>query len=262
MRWRRWAAGMLAASVAFLGAASVRASGPGYNHGVLIPARSGFETRGVFSVPTTTPGFHGGVDTVLVHGWRSRFYRPFHFGHFHSHAHLSYYRPFAFSHFHPYTFFPRHSSFHLGFSVHRPHFYSLYTPPAYFWPAYHYDYCPIGGGVMPYASILAANPSVFTLRPYSGAFTPPQPYAGPQTYPYNGDPQDTVPMPQAVPEPAVVPPSTIPIGRLVSMPARPSSFAFPAYGDAATRTSFAEARDVLIQVPVPGRLTRDVRLPR
>jgi hypothetical protein len=252
---------MLAASVAFLGVAPARAGGPGYGYGVPIPPRSGADTRGGFGAPTMTLGFHGGVDTVPVHGWRYRAYHPFHYGYYRPYAY-SYYRPFAYSYYRPYAFYPRYSSFYLGFNLYRPYYYSLYTPPAYYGPAFYYDYCPIGGGVMPYVSVLAVNPSVFTLRPYLDALTPPQPYAGPQTYPYNGDPQDSVPMPKAVPEPTAVPPSTIPTGRLVSMPARPSSFAFPAYGDAPTRTSFAADRDVLIHLPVPGRLTRDVRLPR
>jgi len=71
-----------------------------------------------------------------------------------------------------------------------------------------------------------------------------------RTFPYDGGPRPSVPMPNAdpsptrIPVPATVPAPTVPLdGRAVSLPApTPAKFAYPAYGELPRTTSFAQDR--------------------
>jgi hypothetical protein len=73
------------------------------------------------------------------------------------------------------------------------------------------------------------------------------PAAGEQTFPYDGGPQDPVPVPRAGPSPTTTPRPTVPLeGRAVSLPKKPAKLAYPAYGERPSRsTSFAEDRTLL-----------------
>jgi hypothetical protein len=69
------------------------------------------------------------------------------------------------------------------------------------------------------------------------------------TYPYDGGPTVPAPMPRMVPAPTTVPGTPAPApanGRVVSLPQKPAGkWAYPAYGEQAKRTSFAEDRTLL-----------------
>jgi hypothetical protein len=94
--------------------------------------------------------------------------------------------------------------------------------------------------------ILNVSPSPY--MPPADVVVPPQPPAN-GTYPYDGGPAAPVPMPQMLPSPTRVPPKPAPVpadGRVVSLPQKPGGkWAYPAYGEQAKRTSFAEDRTLL-----------------
>jgi hypothetical protein len=65
--------------------------------------------------------------------------------------------------------------------------------------------------------------------------------SGNGTYPYNGGPSNPVPMPKKPGLEQPPPPRVVPMeGRSVSL--TQSKFTYPAYGEEATRTRFAEDR--------------------
>jgi hypothetical protein len=66
------------------------------------------------------------------------------------------------------------------------------------------------------------------------------------TYPYDGGPSTNSPAPQTAPAPSAAPQRTVPLeGRSVSLPKPAGKWAYPAYGEAPRRTSFAADRTLL-----------------
>jgi hypothetical protein len=120
--------------------------------------------------------------------------------------------------------------------------YSDYYDPSYY-SAYPYYGSSLGGGTV----ILSITPSS-TYMPPADAAVPMMPPAD-TTYPYDGGPQVPVPMPQVLPSPTQVPPKPAPApadGRVVSLPKKQAGkWAYPAYGEPAKRTSFAEDQTLL-----------------
>jgi hypothetical protein len=89
--------------------------------------------------------------------------------------------------------------------------------------------------------ILNINPSPY-MPPADAPAMPP----ADTTYPYDGGPALPVPMPKVQPNPTQVPPPVPADGRVVSLPKKSSGkWAYPAYGEQAKRTSFAEDRTLL-----------------
>jgi len=164
-------------------------------------------------------------------GFRSNFFFP------RSSFFVGGFRPFWGSRF---WGWPWYGSSFAGYS---PFYYS--TPLYYSYPSY--SYCPIsisgtlngsGGGYNGYSPVMPMPP----------ADAPgPAPRPGPRddgTYPYDGGPASPVPMPNADPMPSREPvrPAPKPEGRIVSLPAPKTQFAYPAYGDKPAPTSFAQDR--------------------
>src|SRR5205823_9034413 len=70
------------------------------------------------------------------------------------------------------------------------------------------------------------------------------------TFPYDGWPASAVPMPKAIdPMPSREPvrPTPKPEGRIVSLPAPTTHFAYPAYGEKTAPTSFAQDRPAVLK---------------
>lgn len=133
----------------------------------------------------------------------------------------------------------------------RPYYYSYapsyYYPYTYYYPgAYSYYYSPWGCSyTLPTVSLsigsvsaaISANPPAVDLnikprvlpKAPANSITPPQPDG---TYPYDGGPQNPVPMPpKTEPSPTKQPTPSVPLeGRLVSLP-KSGPFVYPAYGE-------------------------------
>jgi hypothetical protein len=197
-------------------------------------------------------GVAGGVDTLLVHGWRG--YRGY-YGYRGYHGYPRYYGYRGYS---PYRSF----GFSFGFSYYRPRYYGYYyAPRAYYYsypsysyyyspPVYYYStpyyYCPIAMDVETDALSGGRTPYSETQPPPEIEVPPPR--QGNGSYRYDGGPDNPVPMPKADPEPMRVPqPHASPAERAVSVPAKPSKFAYPAYGEEPGRvSSFAQDRTLLV----------------
>ena len=204
--------------------------------------------------PTLTPGLDANDgDTQLVRGW----YRP-HYGY------GGFYRPSYYPRYYASynSFYYARPSYNYGYAYYRPYYgYSnyYYAPPVYYSPSYYspYYWCPIGDSApaMPYAA--SAQPIYTVLR--SGDSAPPAllPYPKPYvdnavpgaTYPYDGGPQNPVPMPGAQPQ------RTVPLeGKAVSLPRSEPKYTYPAYGEGPT--SFAQDRVIPVTTPSTQRAAR------
>jgi hypothetical protein len=95
---------------------------------------------------------------------------------------------------------------------------------------------------------------------------------GEDTFPYDGGPEDPVPMPKTEPAPTSKPPARGKAeGQVVSLrAAKPSKYRYPAYGERPGRTSFADDRTTTVvkkptsfaedrTVPVKGQTVRKTR---
>lgn len=197
--------------------------------------------------PAQTLGLKGDADTLAV-GWRGGYYRRGYYR-----GGYGYYR-------YPYRYWPRYS-FSIGFGYVPPAYY--YAPPVYYYsppPVYIYSTpaypSPISLGVETYSSPGGAATYSVT-RPGAGApeqVQPPLPRDGsaPGTFPYDGGPDNPVPMPQAD-RPGAPRIRMVPLDELrVSLPAQPAQtkdagkgkYVYPAYGEEPRRTGTAGDRNV------------------
>jgi len=201
---------------------------------------------------TTTLELKGGADTVPVRwggwrrgwggwgrgwgwaGWRRGWgWRPYWRG-FGWPYYAGYYDPG----FYTGLYFPR--LFGLNIQIGRPVYYS----------AEYDDACPIvdDAGPVTGGTELRTRPRTYMLQPPRETVPPPSGAPDDATYPYDGGPQDPVPMPKGQPAPTGKPPAK---GKVADGPvaslrvAKPSRFAYPAYGELAPTTSIAEHRAVL-----------------
>ena len=224
----------------------VRHSG-GFSRGGSFSRGGGFHHSGFHS------GFHNG-------GFHNGFHHNgFHHNGFH---HNGFNRSFFFAGFRPsfygyrnfYSpyYYPRYSLYAGGYGYdygygYRPSYY--YAPPVY----YYYPSCSYPISLT--TTTFSAYSPVMPLAPQDGG---PVPGGGPVprpggvedgTYPYDGGPASPVPMPKADPVPSRDPvrPTPKPEGRIVSLPASTTSFAYPAYGEKAAPTSFAQDRPAVLK---------------
>ncbi|HEV3262604.1 MAG TPA: hypothetical protein VG013_37535 [Gemmataceae bacterium] len=133
-------------------------------------------------------------------------------------------------------YFPRFFGFNLPLG--RPYYYAV-----------PYDECPILDGSGYGSATGSTAPRTYMLQPPKEVLPPPTSAPDDETYPYDGGPQDPVPMPKAAPAPTGKPPAKgkVAAGRVVSVPAaRSSRFAYRAYGQPARRSAHAEDVPVLI----------------
>jgi hypothetical protein len=159
--------------------------------------------------------------------FRSRFYYPWYYGYDYPAYYGFYGSPY-------YTYLnPLYANFDSGYGAYAPY---LYAQPAY-------DDAP-ADNADPTGDELYSTPAP-SVRPARPERIAPPDANGNGTYPYDGGPQDPVPMPKADPEPTSKPPAAAPAtGRVVSLKASPSKFAYPAYGEQAGPTAFAQDRVV------------------
>jgi len=188
-------------------------------------------------------GYHSGYRGGYYGGYRGYYggYRGFYGGY------SNYYRPYyGYRNF----YYPRYSFYAGGYGYgYRPYYY--YAPPVY----YYYPACsyPIG---LTTTTFSAYSP----VMPLASQDVGPVPEGGPVprpggvedgTFPYDGGPASPVPMPKADPVPVPsrdsVPPTPKPEGRIVSLPAPTTSFAYPAYGEKTAPTSFAQDRPAVLK---------------
>lgn len=159
---------------------------------------------------------------------------------------------------------PRYSwwypgAFSFGLNYYRPFRSIYYYTPDYFPPVYYYS-APIYYSV-PATRIIVGDaravtiPQGFAVSPAESESIPaPVPSVAPvpsteATFPYDGGPQKVVPLPPA-PPPVVVPgpskvvpvPSDPPPDTSAVSVVKPTKFAYPAYGEDRTPTSFAADR--------------------
>lgn len=109
-----------------------------------------------------------------------------------------------------------------------PYSYS-YTPSVIYYSAAAYPTGLAGNGAMPYA-----DPAARSGRPDPQTMPPPRPLQEDKgIYPYNGGPQNPVPMPKADPDSIRAPrqPSVPLEGRSVSVPGKKSQYTYQAYGE-------------------------------
>lgn len=179
--------------------------------------------------PALKLGGDPAADTELLCGKYRGFYggyRPAFYGYS-----FSYYRPY-------YPRFYSYPTFSFGYSYYQPYY---YAPPVYYYPRACYYPISLTINSQVGGSVLGTTPAPYGLRPGSEVMPPALPQngnGGNGTFPYDGGPRSPVPMPKADPGPLSVPLE----GRAVSLPAKPTKFAYPAYGEQPGKSSFAEDR--------------------
>jgi hypothetical protein len=122
---------------------------------------------------------------------------------------------------------------------------TISSPPVIF-------YIPVGGAgdVMPYSTMLRGNGYGPGEQPGREELMPPATQEGGSTYPYDGGPDNPVPMPKRT---APAPQKVAPGGKVVSLPPKREKLAYPAYGEQSGRGTFAVDRPPL---PVRADLVR------
>lgn len=179
-----------------------------------IDARWGYwrgYSRGYYSgyySPRYYGGYYGGYSYYpRYYGGYSSYYYPRYYG-----GYSSYYYP----RYYGYSYYPRYS-YYGGYS---------YYPRYYGYSSYYY----------PISVVDDCNPGTYVL----GGATVQQPVQPPLngsaprdgTYQYDGGPDKPVPMPKVEPDSTRnVPKATVPEGRPVSLPSKPSKYTYPAYGE-------------------------------
>lgn len=165
-------------------------------------------------------GYNRGFYTGFNRGFSNGFYRPYYYGGFYPRYYSSFYYPRYYSGF----------SFSFGY---RPYY-------SYYYPRYYY---PVSLSVPTTVISLGGYRPAYSLSPADDYYMPQVPQSG--DFPYDGGPANPVPMPRADTSNGS-PPPTVPLDpRVVSVPAptKPTTkFAYPAYGEKPTKTSFAEDR--------------------
>jgi hypothetical protein len=106
---------------------------------------------------------------------------------------------------------------------------------------------------MPYSTILQGNGYGGGDQPEREQLMPPATPDGGSTYPYDGGPDNPVPMPKRT---APAPLKVAPGGKVVSLPPKREKLAYPAYGEQPGHGSFAVDRGT---VPVKAEVVRNVR---
>lgn len=196
---------------------------------------------------TVTLALQGSADTVQVRGWRS-----YYGGYGSYYGYRSYYGYPYYGYGNPYYYAPSYS---FGFNYYRPYTSYYYAPPVYYYSPSLYYYYPIAGNgtaqQQPAYSELTIKPR--PLQPPTRESVPlPPPSPGDATYPYDGGPQNPVPMPRSTPAPMKdAPPATVPLeGRVVSLPVKTveNKFRYSAYGEQPTST-FGDLRSVKATSP-------------
>lgn len=231
-------------------------------------ARGGF-ARGGFRGGFHHAGFHHGR---FHHGFHhARFHHAgFHHARFHHrfhHFHHGFHRGFGFAAFRPWygRYYPW--SFYglgLGYPYYSYAYYSYpyypYSYPiySYSYPLSSYSYPPYGypcsysgtdGGYLTGTAVLstgsaAYGPSTYGDLPADG---PPMPPAGESTYPDDGGPGESIPLPRGESATPPTPPrSTAPAREHVtSSPAPGGKWVYPAYGESPRRQAPKEGRSIL-----------------
>jgi len=275
------AAGVLAALAVLAGTTAVRA-GDTFRLNLTKDNAADVQTLGFDGAADTVAvrGYHGGYGGYHggyggYHGYHGGYggYHGYHGGYggyrgyagyrgFYAHNYYPYYRNRYFNSFYP--------SVAFGLGYYRPYYYSsdyyypsyYYSAPSYYYsapPVYYYSApsCPIGVSVttQPYSETLSLPSDSSGPRPTMPAIPQGEALQGDGSYPYDGGPRAPVPIPRAEPAPIRVPsPATVPLeGRVVSMPAQPSKFAYPAYGEESVRTSFAQDRTIPVKNEVAAK---------
>jgi len=192
-------------------------------------------------------GYHGGYSGGYrggYHGGYSGGYRGYYGGYrgFYG-GYSNYYRPYyGYRNF----YYPRYSLYAGGYGY-RPSYY--YAPPVYYYyPACSYPISLTTTTFSAYSPVMPLAPQDVGPVPEGG----PVPRPGgveDGTFPYDGGPASPVPMPKADPVPSRDPvrPTPKPEGRIVSLPAPTTSFAYPAYGEKTAPTSFAQDRPTVLK---------------
>ena len=122
--------------------------------------------------------------------------------------------------------------------------FSFGSPYDYYGPSY----CPMGLeiGTQP-------APQVLNVRPPQSEYSPPARRED-GTYPYDGGPQNPVPMPGAEPAAPKAPPATLPpAGRIVSLKEKPTKYSYAAYGEDAPSSKPSRDRMILVGAKKTGR---------
>jgi len=216
----------------------------------------GFHNGGFHSSGFRNVGFHnGGFHNSGFHnGFHSSFHRGFHNG-FHSSFHHGFHRGFSRSFFFN-GFWPFYGYGYRNFYY--PGYYSGYGygySPYYDYAPSVYYYSPLCSYPASLTTTYSGYSPVMPLAPQDGGPVPgggPVPRPGTVedgTYPYDGGPASPVPMPRADPVPSREParPAPKPEGRIVSLPAPKTQFAYPAYGEKTAPTSFAQDRPAVLK---------------
>ncbi len=212
-------------------------------------------------------GFYGGGFKGFYGGYRPAFYGGFggyksfyghksYYGGFNGFGYNSFYRPAFYGGFGGYRsfytgFYPRYYSPRFAFSLslgYRPYYSPSYYYPIGLSPSYNGSYAipALPPGIVPPQNGLPYNGGPYIGPPLNGppAKTPMPPADAPPdgTFPYDGGPSDPVPVPKTEPSRELPPPrKAVPEGRIVSLPAPRTKFAYPAYGEAPPST-FAQDR--------------------
>ncbi len=195
-------------------------------------ARAADTFRLAINAPASPTGFAGGADTVLVGGRGYGYGYGYGYGHHHGYYHHHYsYSPSFYGYYRPYYYsYPRYS-ISLGLGYYRP--YAYYAPPAYYYSAPSYYYSPISLTTTLEAQTSSVGGASYSVtRPGAERLPPPLPKSSDGTFPYDGGPDNPVPMPKAEPDPASTPRLfRVPETRPVSLPAKGGKFSYPAYGE-------------------------------
>lgn len=166
-------------------------------------------------------------DTQLVHYRRGFYggYRPYYSSFYYPRASFSY------SYYRPY-----YNYYRPVYNYYRPAYY--YSQPYYYYPRVYSYYYPCNLNTTVFSTTIGSYPQTAPaqtqpLEPMRKAdefAVPPVPREE-GIFPYDGGPVNPVPMPKADPVPQKGQPIDPALGRVASMPARTTTFTYPAYGE-------------------------------
>ncbi len=147
-----------------------------------------------------------------------------------------------------YGFGPYYGGFYSPYIYSYPYYsYPIYSYPTYTYPSYvnstlsttpnfsYYNFGPLttlGATTLDAPPTPAPAPAVISQSPYGQLLPAPSPVQGNGTFPYDGGPSRSVPMPRI--DSGFNEPAPLPQGRPVSLPVEPAKRSYPAYGEKPT----------------------------
>jgi hypothetical protein len=161
-------------------------------------------------------------------------------------------------------YYPRYAGYY--YPRYAAYYYNPYSYGSYYYApsTYYYYASPAWSGCYRIGLGDEVAPVETTISPSSLASRPPQPAPNylpaprpvgdqDETFPYDGGPRNPIPAPRSSdPAPSATPRQAVPLeGKPVSLPAKTTQFAYPAYGEDATKKPAKPTAFAADQLPEP-----------